>query len=81
MAIPDTKWRVGLYLTDCLEIVCATVDVKDELGHREVIKAITGPFDTPEEVLQMLMELLDAAEWRGEQLRLPVPSFEEQVQT
>jgi len=73
------KWRIGLYLNERLEILCATVDVRDELGIREVVKAMTGPFDSPDDILSMLIELLEAAEWRGEQLRLPGTTGEQEI--
>ena len=73
------KWRIGLYLNQVGEIECATVDVRDELGVREIVKCKTGPFDTPEEIMGLLIELIQAAEWRGQQLTLLGTSGEQQI--
>lgn len=77
MAQPLSKWRVSLYLDECCQIEVATVEMNDVKGRREVVRMITGPFDDPETILATIIELIDHAEWRGEQLRLPVPADEQ----
>jgi len=68
------KWRVTFHLDEVCELKLATVDVEDEGGHREVVRMITGPFDSPDEVLDTIIQLIDHAEWHGEQLRMALPT-------
>jgi hypothetical protein len=55
----------------------ATVDILEERKSRQIVKMLTGPFDTPEDILATLLELIEHAEWRAEQLRMPVSAQEE----
>lgn len=71
------RYIITLTLDSRCELHEAAVAIDDPVGPREVIKMITGPFDTPEEILATLIELIDHAEWHGEQLRLPSRTFEE----
>jgi hypothetical protein len=80
MKVQECKWRVSLYLSDVLDIAYATVEVKDELGRREIVRMITGPFDSPDDVLERILELIDAADWHGKQLAFPIPPQPEVVQ-
>lgn len=66
------KWRVCFELDEVCQLHLATVEVQEPDGVREVVHMHTGPFDSPEDVLSTILELIDHAEWRGEQLRLPV---------
>lgn len=72
MSHPYARWIVQLYVSDRSEIVAATVDRLEVDGSREIIRFLSGPFDTPEDILAMLLELIEEAEWRGEQLSIPV---------
>jgi len=71
------KWRIGLYLDATLELRAATVDIRrDGKVPYEVVRMITGPFDSPDDILGTILELIEHAEWRGEQLTLPVAAEE-----
>jgi len=71
------KWRIGLYLDPTLELRAATVDIRrDGEDPYEVVRMITGPFDSPDDILRTILELIEHAEWRGEQLTLPVAAEE-----
>lgn len=72
-----SKWCINLFLNDRLEVLVARVDLMTGQGGREVISMLTGPFDTPEDILATILELLEHAEDYGQQLRLPVPAHEE----
>lgn len=77
MRVPDGKWRVSFYMNEMCELLTATVEVKDPEGRREIVRMITGPFDSPDEILEGIIELIDHAEWHGDQLRLPVAADKE----
>jgi hypothetical protein len=71
---PVGKWRLGFYLNERLEVLAATIDARQEgFEYREIVRMATGPFDTPDDILATFLELVEEAEWKGEQLRLPTP--------
>jgi len=69
---PPSKYRVDLHLTEVVELVRADCHIRDGNGYRTVLSMHTGPFDDPESILATIIELIDHAEWHGEQLTLPV---------
>jgi hypothetical protein len=71
VAHPHAKWVIQLYISARTEIVAATVDRLEPDGSREILRFLSGPFDTPEDILALLIELIEEAEWRGIQLTLP----------
>lgn len=73
----EPKWRVCLDMDGCCELHQATVYRLGDSRPREILKMITGPFDSPEEILATIIELIDHAEWRGEQLQLPATAAPE----
>lgn len=76
MRVTPRQWVVSFYLSNDLELHEARVCLEDIAGKREIVRMITGPFDSPDEVLSTILELIDHAEWKGEQLRLPVAPAE-----
>lgn len=68
------KYVLTFVLDERCECLQAGVHVAEGRGVRQVIKTLPGPFDSPDEILATYLELIQQAEWRGEQLRLPVSS-------
>lgn len=74
MAKPVGKWRLGFYLDERCEVLAATIDLRGEgSSYDEVVRMATGPFDSPDAILATFVELIEQAEWKGVQLRLPTP--------
>ena len=71
MGYEDSRWCITLTLGRTLEIERAAVWLGEHQGHRKVVDMLTGPFDTPEDILSTIIELVEHAEWHGEQLTLP----------
>jgi len=72
----QSRWRIHFSLDPDLELRGASLYLHDDVGSRELIHMVTGPFDTPDQILRTLLEMIEHAEWRGQQLRLPVPPSE-----
>lgn len=64
-------YAITLVLNRRCELQTAAVGLHEDGREREIIKMYTGPFDSPEEILATIIELIDHAEWHGEQLKLP----------
>ena len=74
--VPRT-WLIGFELSANLEVRSAHVALEDAAGRREIIRTHPGPFDSPEDILSTYMQLIEHAEWKGGQLRLPDPSLQD----
>lgn len=74
--MPVAKYVYTFMLDDNIECFNACVYVCDpaDAGVRKIVSMEVGPFDSPEDILGLFIEMCDHAEWHGEQLTLPIPS-------
>jgi hypothetical protein len=72
MSTSDVSWSITFEINRALSLSSASVYHHDEQGCRQVIRMVTGPFDTPDDILTTVLELIEHAEWSGQQLQLPV---------
>jgi hypothetical protein len=79
LTMPDERgrWAICFNLDERLEVLDAMIGVWEEKEIRTVVSMVPGPFDSPDDILATFLELIDHAQWRGEQLRLPVSTVEQ----
>ena len=68
------KWALCLNVDERGELVDAILGVWEAGNIRTVVTFQTGPLDSPEDVLALIIEMIDHAYWKGEQLRFPEPA-------
>lgn len=74
--VPRT-WELVFEVSSRCELTTASIFHIDAGGKRQIVVWNAGPFDSPDEILAVMIEMIEQAEWKGEQLRLPEPTLSE----